>query len=71
MPQVKFDPVDQRIRRKRALLSQADVGAQFIPPISDTSISEYEQGGKLAYEFTGEDYEVALQRAIKVKAAAK
>lgn len=59
-----YDPADQRKRRRRALLSQQEVGDQFSPPISDTKVSEYERGGALPYEFTGEDYEVALAKAI-------
>lgn len=64
---VAYDPSDQRTRRRRALLSQQDVGDQFSPRISDTSISVYEAGGKLPYEFTGEDYERALLAAIDAK----
>ena len=64
---VAYDRAGQRKRRRRALLSQQDVGDQSNPPISDTSVSEYEKGKPLPYDFTEEDYEMALAKAIVAK----
>lgn len=68
----QYDPADQGKRRKRALLSQQQVGDCFNPRISDSAISDYENGKHdLPYEFTPEDYEVALADAIRAKGRQK
>lgn len=65
---VTYDPADQATRRARARVSQQAVGDQFPTPISDTAISDYERGIKdLPFKFTGEDYEQALLKAIRLK----
>lgn len=65
----QYDPADQGKRRKRALLSQQQVGDCFTPRVSDSAISDYETGKHaLPYEFTPEDYEAALSAAIHAKA---
>lgn len=66
------DPAEQGLRRRRSRLSQQAVGDQFETPISDTAVSDYEQGKKpLPFEFTGEHYEHALARALLAKARMK
>lgn len=65
---VALDPAEQARRRKRARLSQQAVGAQFETPVSITSISDYERGKHpLPFDFTSEDYEIALSRALLAK----
>jgi hypothetical protein len=66
---VAHDPHEQATRRRRARISQQAVGDQFPTPISDTAVSDYELGNKpLPFEFTGDDYEVALAKAIVARA---
>ncbi len=67
-----IDRRDQRIRRRRARLTQADVAACFSTPISDSAVGDYERGEReLPFEFTSDDYEDALAAAITKKRAAQ
>ncbi len=66
-----LDPKEQARRRRRSKLSQTGVCAQFETPMSIGSLSDYERGKKpLPYEFTPEDYEHALARALLARQAA-
>lgn len=73
MPSVAtHDPAEQGLRRKRSRISQQAVGDQFSTPISDTAVSDYEGGRRpLPFEFTGDDYEHALARALLAKGKGK
>lgn len=67
-----FDPTDQRTRRRRARVTQLEVAQQFPTPISFTSVGNYERGDHaLPLEFTGQDYEDALAKAIAAKRGGK
>lgn len=63
------DRIDQRIRRRRARLTQQDVADQFPTPISSSAVGNYERGEyPLPLDYTPEDYEHALARALIAKA---
>lgn len=62
-------PYDQKTRRRRARVTQADLAARL--RISEGALSEYENGkGALPFELTPEDYERALKEAIEAKKVA-
>jgi len=59
-------PSDQRRRRRRARVNQADIAQRL--SISVGAVSEYEnEKAELPFELTPEDYERELQNAIRAK----
>ena len=58
-----FDPTEQRRRRRRNRITQADIAKRL--GISDGALSQYENGKTpLPFELTGEDYELAMAQAL-------
>lgn len=63
MAALTYDPADQAKRRRRARITQTQLGAKLECSIS--TISEYENGkDRLPWALTGEDYERALLELI-------